>query len=266
MSMKKLSRTLYVIIFALATANMAGAAGGIWTAGGGSNLWQTPTNWQLGLPTSSDATYVTHDFTVSYAPVINAGVNAVSSQVLVGWAALSSGETSLTVNGGSLATPNLWLGLGGTNANHGTLNVNAGTVNAGTLIVGWQGGKGTLNMMGGTVNVTGTFFLPGDSTSTNYGELNLFDGLLDITGGFGWVDNKYHVEIQKGTMKIAGNYKDTIDIWASFGWWTGYGSGANIVTAYNQASNVTTVTAIPEPASMMLLGFGSLALLRRKHK
>jgi len=45
---------------------------------------------------------------------------------------------------------------------------------------------------------------------------------------------------------------------------TGYGIADNFAYNYDVGSNKTTVTGIPEPATVALLAVGALALIRRK--
>ena len=254
-------KKLIVLVCLLAITSSAWAGGGLWHNFGTDSLWSTPANWQGGAaPSSAEAGYITYDWCPWGEPVIDDGIAAVASQVIVGWAAFGEGDVTLNVDGGSLTTPDLWLGLDGTLANHGILDMTDGTVTvSSTLAIGFNTGKGTINMSGGTINVTGNLALP---NAGGYGAINLYDGLIDITGGFIPTDGSYHIEIQEGTMKIAGDYEALVYYWASQGWWTGYGDPAKIVASYDAGSNVTTVT--PEPATMVLLSLGGMALLRRK--
>jgi hypothetical protein len=47
---------------------------------------------------------------------------------------------------------------------------------------------------------------------------------------------------------------------------TGYGSTSKVVYCYDDTEMVATLTAVPEPATMTLIGFGAMLFLRKRNK
>jgi hypothetical protein len=171
------------------------------------------------------------------------------------------------------------------------------------LRIGHNEGVGVMNMSGGTINVNGGIIVgstniqiieepyeeiphPGSGTLTMTGGLisaadaNSLDiGVLDSTG---WVDllggiimagdlviENGGLNITEGMLILAGDKMQTVLDYIDAGLLTAYGgaSYADWQYDYNVRNDFrTTVTAIPEPATVALLSLGALVILRRRKK
>ena len=164
------------------------------------------------------------------------------------------------INGGTLnITSHLWMATGGVNTSNpggptsnafmtiydgGVVNVGGnlglGTINAGTPSAG--GGVAVIN-----VNDGGLLNLHQWSSTTS-----IMDGsVLNING--------------TGTVIIGGNRGAEADAYFALGKIASDLGGIQwVYTPGDPGQDYTTITAIPEPATMALLGLGALALLRKK--
>lgn len=172
------------------------------------------------------------------------------------------------------------------------------------LRLGHNEGTGVMNMSGGTININGGIKVgstniqiiedpyeeilhPGTGTLTMTGGLisaadaNALEiGVLDSTG---WVDllggtimvgdlvigENGGMNITAGTLILEGDKQATILGYLNDGSITAYGglAGAELLYDFNTTNEgKTTVAAIPEPATIALLGLGALVLLRRRKK
>jgi hypothetical protein len=131
----------------------------------------------------------------------------------------------------------MWVGLlaGGV----GTLDINGGTVNVAQMIgLGWDGGTGYVNVNDGLLNL-----------SNIHGDTELLKSIQGASV----------LDIEMGAVTLPGDFTSVIDAYIDAGKITGYGVVGNAQAVF--ADEVTTVTAIPEPATISLLGIGALALL-----
>ncbi len=178
-------------------------------------------------PSSNAHLYVGYLGSGSLAVSNNGTINSKTLEVAsqVG----SSGQFSMS-SGTVTLTSNASIGIRGA----ATASISGGTLNANILYVGNSslGGTGSLSLTAGALNVAGT---------------NIQNGSIDIENGI--------LTIGRDEETMIGNYLTS-------GALTGYGSVDNI--RYSVDNGITTVWAVPEPATISLLGFAGLLVLRKR--
>ncbi len=155
-------------------------------------------------------------------------------------------EGTSNINGMVNVSSHLWTGWGA--GTIGTINVNdGGGLNvSGMLGLNWQdnGALGFLNINnGGIVNLAQIHSsgnsIRGDSLLTIAGT-----GMLTKTGNFVNVINQQYID----TGKIVGD------------------GGLELVVTHDSILDLTTVTVIPEPGSLMMVGLAGLGLMMRRRR
>lgn len=100
------------------------------------------------------------------------------------------------------------------------------------------------------------------------GHLNMIGGTMDVSGGVEMsinVDDALtKVDILEGTLILPADFTATVEDWISRGILVAYAGTGDIVIDTEVNPGRTTVTAIPEPGTIILLSLGGLALIRRK--
>ncbi|MCE5341327.1 MAG: hypothetical protein LLF92_09425 [Planctomycetaceae bacterium] len=270
--LKKFSTVLLVIV---CVVNVSFGGWVFWTnnEGAGDGLWETTTNW-TGYPTSGDDAVIYGD--TSGGPTINTGVTGYAS-----WLHLcdtSSTGSKVTVNGGTLAvSDHLLVGEEWGTDQKGTLQVDAGMVNTTLLLCGggrWgNGGNGTLIVNDGTINISWLLAVGGGYAGVNNGgmggHIQLDGGLIYLTTGGNAVDqgglimsSGGSIDITDGALSLNGVITD-ITLLANGGSITAYGGTGTFLYDYSVAGR-TIVTAIPEPATLVIAALGSLLIRRKK--
>ena len=235
-------------------------------SGGVDQNWDNPLNWQYQTaPDPWDNPIVDTDLSgASKYPILSSG-NHNYFEVYVGW----NNDGAMRMTGGTIATDaGSWKGL--------ALGYNT------------AGKSGTLYMDGGTITVNSRMYLGNES-----GTWGGTTGIIEMAGGtiynnFMWeamtLSGSSHIDLTGGTIdgerlliKSSGAYVNITDTGKLILRHQNTGllltdiagyiasnqiRGDNLQVAWD--GNIVTITSIPEPATMLLLGLGGLLFRRKK--
>ena len=257
----------YLALVMCVTLSMSGIVSAQWlwwTDDAGNRNWTDMGNW-TNYPTSSDDVVIGRDSTTG--PIIQDGVTAYGN-----WVHLTDTTASgavLTMTGGTLnVSDHFLIGENWGAGQKGTIDMSNGIINTVLLMVGGStdgsNGDGTVNISGGIINIGWMLAIAGGYSGTTgggSGRVNLTGGIINATGGGGLVmSSNGSLNIAGGSLVLLGNITNM----AGYGNVTAYNGTGTFVYNYNSTSNLTTITAVPEPATLALLALGGLMLGKKK--
>jgi hypothetical protein len=283
------SFVVLVLLLALALASNAFAAQTYvqWTGTAGDGNWNNGGNWNGGIvPNALDfhGTAANPGYKAGFktAPnYANLSSGIVTTDVLV-FGGTNAGNLDCLVVNGATVNVSEYITLAAGTADNGIVTMNSGTISTGVQYTNApfyvsQSGKGTLYMNGGTINCgmpdptwegrPANYFanlsMTG-STTTGVGTLNLAGGIIyanDLLKGSGTAS----LVITGGSLVLQTDRVAEITSYIDDGWFATE-EGWTIMLSYDDLEGTTTVYAVPEPATVCLLGLGAMALLRRNKK
>lgn len=235
--------------------------------------WGNADNWWMegadstGVPTSADEVKIYSPFGEPPSDPVISGIAAVGSNIAVGSVEPEAGNV-LTMNSGTLTT-NDWLILGYLPGSDGTLDMNGGDVTLGTHLYAGFYGNGTLNMTGGTIDAAMALMVGGLAGSTGHLQLDggTIQALYLAMNGVNGAAGSGTIDITGGTLELEAYRVPELEPLIADGSLTAYGGAGSFVFDWDPdwgTYGLTTVTAVPEPATMMLLGLGGLLIRRRR--
>lgn len=221
--------------------------------------WATGANWTNGDPTSDGGKAV---FNVPGAAEAQVSTSIIFNQLVQG--DNGSGGIIRILNGGSLSTTSTWSSVGynstaqlivedgGAMIWAGHMWIGASTATAqGTIDI-----SGTLTQTGGILGL-GTIDAANPSGGT--GTINVLDGgllvLNNISATSIFTGSSLNVS-GSGKIQVAGDKQAVLNGFSTAGLITGNGTGGNVFINYDGVN--TTVRAVPEPATIGLIGVGLL--------
>lgn len=292
-------RKILVLFLMLGVANIASAVGitVAWDGGGGTdNSYTNALNWDNTnhLPTLIDNVSI-------YKPVNGTTTNAVTinTQDAVGLTVRVGGDAWNTapvgakpaslyiVPGGKLTTAEVFMvGPESTSVRSGKLYMSGGNVVTGSVnpnnahfYVGYGFGtipagqyvEGDAYISGGQLDIAGNFSIAHNANTIGIVELS-GNAIINANGftmkalvGAGTATASLDIR-DSAKVVINGDKRSIIDGYIDNGWiktngvaWDDYSH-----VFYDAGTNKTTMTLVPEPATMCLLGLGAIGLIRRK--
>ena len=196
------------------------------------------------------------------------------------------------------------VGADGVTGGYGVLDMLGGTISVGyvpelqrDMQIGIRNGTGIVNMSDGVIDINGdlvvgvTYFDDAMVASPGTGTLTMTGGLISVAdanaieigleGSTGLVDllggtltagdlligeTGSSMNITAGTLVLVGDQTAALTAYADAGLLTAFGGASGAALVYDVSEGKTTVTAIPEPATIALLGLAALFASRRRRK
>ena len=238
---------------------------------GDGGLWTTGANWwRATAPTSTED--VGHD-NGGGTLTVNSSMGAVYANYLyVGdWGPAPWGQAYFSMESGLLVLDEeLMIGYRGWD---GGSYIDDWTDPCNPVELTWENwGDGSATILGGQISVgttlgIGSTFSPGGVGGV--GELHIDGGAIRVMGSlvFGVIDSSIpgspalSVDITDGKLLLNGEFTSLDPRVTAFG-----GDGDLVFEYEADLAGYTTVTGVPEPATIAMLGLGGLALIRRKRK
>ena len=207
------------------------------------SLWSSAENWNAGLPGIGTNARIVNDLGPC---VVDANTAAYCTKLELGWDNASA-HCQLNVTGGTLTIEDgllLCRFLGGM----GTLRLSGGVINTG-FIRGWHGDM-WIQMTGGELNVAGNIEIP-RSYAADVGT----QGVFKLWGGVARADQLTlnananvlcKLDITEGTLILNGDKRSRINGYVDSGLIVAYDGTGSVVSAYDAATDKTTVIACSE--------------------
>lgn len=252
-------RSLMVLLTVLAMAHGVYAACN-WSDSGSDHLWSNPDNWTSGSsnapPKASDTTFIRIADMVAggQGPLIQDGIDAKVRNLAFEVGSGSLLEMNMT--GGSLtvynaATSNVYLRLGA-GASTGTVRLNQ---SGGNLIVNVDAAQ-YVSGINGYIRVG--YGYQGELLLSNDAQVSAWDLLIGTTSGLVDLSDDARIVLKGDETEAIAGYI-TAGVLTSHG-----GTVQNVTYAYDVLTDLTTITAIPEPGTLALLSMGGLILSYKK--
>ncbi len=277
-------RKLFLLILVLGLAASASAQVKVTWTGGISPRWTKPGNWDLGtVPGAGDTAQI--DPGIVADPIIWAGTPIPIDTALNRMVNVTKINSAMVhvKSGGLFLSRRIYVGQSGAAYGYtGTarLRICDGTVTTTSDVQVGRREDGLIELLDETSVLTVSKFRIGGSknSETSTGFVNLYAGTLTCDTFYPYPDNPVTgdpsamVDIRAGQL-IVNDPDNSQDIVAYImsGNILAYGRGVGdpgFGTVFDifveQSAGIVTVYAIPEPATVALLGLGGLALLRRK--
>lgn len=220
----------------------------------------------------------TATFTINDNRGIGVTVNGGAFEVTAGETLTIGGGSAIALNGALAKTGEGALIVDATTTGTGTVTVSAGTLGGTGTISGATTVQGGAALAGGTIGGLGTLTFSGDLTADS-GSTWLIDLVQDVDGSSDRITVLGDLELNNATLSLAttGAYMmDNVYTIASYsslsgtGTFNGLSEGA-IISGYQinygtVTAGAITLTAVPEPGTLGLLGLALGGFLFRRNR
>lgn len=260
---KKIIYVFVSVVFVLSISGVASAGSNLWNNAGGDSLWHNSANWSLGVvPDIGDG----HIVKMNQAGHLYANVTIPSSgKNIMGYIGTAGAPMTLDIDA-AFDCVNLKFAWGSTTvAAYALIEMDDADVSASlSAYVAEFGSTGTWDMTNSLLT-TATVKVADDARAT--GIINMDNSRIEAgrflpqTGTMS-VTLSNGSSIRGGSGTFPADLRATWQSWETNGWLQA-GAGETLVYEYDNVM-YTTVTAVPEPATIAILGLGSLLMIRRK--
>jgi len=249
---------------------VSGASAVDWTDGDMyDSYWENGNNWSSGLKPQTTEIAVVNNIAGGSGAVLHTTETIHQLQVGTLGTAGPTGTVNITTGTNLTATDPMIIGHN--YFAYGQVLMDDGVVNNHGEIWISRAGLGKLKMTGGTINSDNATYLGQAGAKTDmWATLQLYGGTINCTDLLtARADtSRVTMNVTGGEMILNNDRVTQVQAYVAAGWLRGYGVAdlTHVIITYDSDNNKTHITAVPEPATVLMLGLGGLALIRRKRR